>query len=57
MDLFRKYHGPAKGVFLQLNDLIDCARAQAGRKLTADEWKLYFPNEPYRKTFPDLPGP
>jgi conflict system STAND superfamily ATPase/WD40 domain-containing protein len=42
---------------LQVNDLIDLARAKAGRNFTADEWQLYFSGEKYRKTFPDLPGP
>jgi protease II len=40
-----------------VNDLIDSARAIAGRNFTADEWKLYFPGESYHKTFRDLPGP
>ena len=45
-------------VFLeQMSKLIDLARAAAGRNLTTDEWKRYFPGEKYRKTFPDLPGP
>jgi len=42
---------------LQVNDLIDSVHTVAGRNFTADEWKLYLPGEPYRKTFPDLPGP
>jgi WD40 repeat protein len=42
---------------LQVKDLIDSVRDLVGRNLTADEWELYFPGEPYRKTFPDLPGP
>jgi hypothetical protein len=40
----------------QVEDLIDLARITVGRNFTAEEWKLYFPGEPYRKTFPDLPG-
>jgi WD40 repeat protein len=41
---------------LQVNDLVNAARAVAGRNLTAEEWNLYFPDAPYHKTFPDLPG-
>ena len=26
------------------------------RNFSVDEWRLYFPGEPYRKTFLDLPG-
>jgi WD40 repeat protein len=40
---------------LQVNDLIDLARITVGRNFTTEEWMLYFPGEPYRKTFPDLP--
>jgi WD40 repeat protein len=42
---------------LQINDLINLARTTVGRNFSADEWQLYFPDEKYRKTFPDLPGP
>jgi WD40 repeat protein len=49
--------GTARLWLLQVKDLIDSVRAIAARNLTADEWQLYFPGEPYRKTFPDLPGP
>jgi WD40 repeat protein len=42
---------------LRMNTLIELARGKTGRNLTADEWKLYFPGEKYRKTFPELPGP
>ena len=42
---------------LQMNDLIDLARVTAGRNFLPWEWPLYFPGEPYHKTFPDLPGP
>jgi len=42
---------------LQVNDLINLARITVGRNFSADEWRLYFPGEKYRKTFPDLPGP
>jgi WD40 repeat protein len=42
---------------LQMNDLVDLARTVVGRNFSTDEWRLYFPGENYRKTFPDLPGP
>ncbi len=42
---------------LHVSDLIDLARITIGRNFSVDEWNLYFPGEPYRKTFPDLPGP
>jgi WD40 repeat protein len=42
---------------LQVKDLIDLARITVGRNFTAEESELYFPGEPYQKTFPDLPGP
>jgi hypothetical protein len=32
-------------------------KALAGRNFSANEWQLYFPGQPYHKTFPDLPGP
>ena len=41
---------------LQVIDLIDLARVTVGRNFTVDEWQLYFPGEPYRKTFAELPG-
>jgi WD40 repeat protein len=42
---------------LQVNDLIDLARITAGRNFFAEEWRLYFPGEKYRKTFDELPEP
>ena len=42
---------------LQVEDLIDLARITVGRNFSTHEWRLYFPGEKYRKTFPDLPGP
>ena len=29
----------------------------ANRNFTRDEWRQYFPDKPYRLTFPDLPVP
>jgi WD40 repeat protein len=33
------------------------AGRMANRNFTRDEWRRYFPDEPYRPTFPDLPLP
>ena len=41
----------------QVDDLINLARITVGRNLSADEWRLNFPGERYRKTFDELPGP
>ncbi len=35
--------------------LLAKARWVAGRQLTRNEWEVYFPGKPYRKTFDDLP--
>jgi hypothetical protein len=40
----------------QWDDLVALA-GQAGRNFDRQEWALYFPAEPYRKTFPNLPVP
>jgi hypothetical protein len=40
----------------QWDDLVTLA-GKIGRNLNRKEWKMYFPNEPYRKTFPELAGP
>jgi len=40
---------------LHLPDLIALARITTGRNLFPAEWAQYFPGQPYRKTFPDLP--
>jgi hypothetical protein len=42
---------------LQVNGLVELACTIVGRNFSDDEWKLYFPSQPYHKTFPDLPGP
>jgi WD40 repeat protein len=49
--------GTARLWLLQVDDLIDLARITVERNFSADEWKLYFPGEKYRKTIPKLPGP
>jgi WD40 repeat protein len=41
---------------LQMKDLMHLARITVGRNFFADEWRLYFPGEKYRKTFEELPG-
>jgi hypothetical protein len=41
---------------LQMKGLIDYAGITVGRNFSADEWRLYFPSEKYRKTFDELPG-
>jgi hypothetical protein len=39
-----------------MKDLIYLARITVGRNFSADEWRLYFPGENYRKTFDELPS-
>ena len=41
----------------QMKDLMNLARITVGRNFSADEWRLYFKSEKYRKTFDELPGP
>ena len=41
---------------LQMKDLMNLARITVGRNFSADEWRLYFLGEKYRKTFDELPG-
>jgi hypothetical protein len=38
------------------DDLVDLA-GKTGRNFSQQEWNLYFPGEPYRQTFPNLPIP
>jgi hypothetical protein len=42
---------------LQIEDLIKLGASAVGRNLSSEEWKLYFPNESYRRTFPAFPDP
>jgi WD40 repeat protein len=42
---------------LRPDELIALAGRTAGRNFTFDEWEHYFPRQPYRPTFPDLPVP
>jgi WD40 repeat protein len=41
---------------LQVNDLMNLARTTVGRNFSADEWRLDFPGEKYRKAFDELPS-
>jgi WD40 repeat protein len=50
------YDGRVRLWPLQTKDLIPFARITVGRNFSADEWRLYFPGEKYRKTFDELPG-
>jgi WD40 repeat protein len=49
--------GTARLWLLQVKDLIALARLTVGRNFSSDEWRHYFPDERYHKTFPDLPAP
>jgi WD40 repeat protein len=54
------YGTPCRGVALWDVDLESWKRHAArvaNRNFTRDEWHQYFPDEPYRATFPDLPIP
>jgi len=42
---------------LQLEELIKFAKGVVGRNMTWEEWRRYFPREPYRKTVDNLPVP
>jgi WD40 repeat protein len=41
---------------LQFADLLTLARHASGRNLDRDEWKLFFPDQPYRTTFMEFPA-
>ena len=47
--------GTARIWSLAPKDLLYRAQRILGRNASRDEWDLFFPGEPYRKTFPDLP--
>jgi len=40
-----------------LEELIHLAATTAGRNFTCKEWATFFPDEEYRRTFPELLGP
>jgi WD40 repeat protein len=40
---------------VELEELIKQAERKAERNLTWEEWQEFFPGEPYRRTFPELP--
>jgi WD40 repeat protein len=48
---------PGRVWHLRAHDLISRAGETVGRNFTPAEWELFFPGEPYRKTFGDLPEP
>ncbi len=55
-----RYLATASGTIVQFwlwkpEDLIADVRSRLNRNLTPDEWKQYIGDEPYRKTFPELP--
>jgi WD40 repeat protein len=39
---------------LKLEELMELAKTASGRNLSDSEWKLYFSDQPYHKTFPEL---
>lgn len=41
----------------QTNDLLAAAKKRLCRNFTEDEWRRYFPEQPYAETFPGLPLP
>ena len=41
--------GTARLWLMQLGDMLQMACQSAGRNLTREEWRQYFPNEDYRK--------
>jgi WD40 repeat protein len=47
--------GAAHIWFWRPKELIEEAYSRLTRNLTYGEWKFYFPDEPYRKTCPNLP--
>ena len=40
---------------VQTEELIELARRTAERNLGPSEWRQYFPRQPYRRTFPEMP--
>jgi len=42
---------------LKIDALVSQASRTAARNLSVEEWSQFFANEPYRKTFPELPEP
>lgn len=49
--------GTIRSWSLDLDDLIELAGRTAGRNLTIEEWRQYFPGQDYRPVFPKLPTP
>jgi WD40 repeat protein/energy-coupling factor transporter ATP-binding protein EcfA2 len=42
---------------MRLRSWMDKACSMANRNMTREEWANYFPDQPYHKTCPNLPGP
>jgi WD40 repeat protein len=53
--IFVRRNGTVRIWLTDLDDLMTLVRRDAIRNLSWAEWREYFPNEPYRRTFPDLP--
>ena len=49
--------GTARRWTIRPKELKEIARLKAGRNLTREEWALYFGDESYRRTFPELGEP
>ena len=50
-------HGGARAWNLNLKELMESACSTAGRNLTLNEWRQYFPRQEYHKTCANLPVP
>jgi hypothetical protein len=42
---------------MDLGDLTERAGLSLGRNLSKEEWRQYFPDQPYRRTIRSLPWP
>lgn len=51
------FDGKVYQYILNLDEVLALAGRTAGRNLTLAEWRRYFPDQPYRPTFLDLPVP
>jgi eukaryotic-like serine/threonine-protein kinase len=53
--IFVRRNGTVRIWLTDLDDLLRLVRQDAVRNSSWAEWREYFANEPYRRTFPDLP--
>jgi hypothetical protein len=53
--IFMSRNGTVWIWLMDLDDLLKLVRRDAIRNFSWAEWQEYFPNEAYRRTFPDLP--